>query len=153
MDSFKNPLFVKLRIKQSKTDLFRYGVLIVLSRTRADLCPVEALLAYLARRGHSPGPLFRFESGQTLWRAALVVKMRRAFTAAGVDASRFAGHSFRIGVTTTAAARGLDDSTIRTLGRSKSARICATSAYNQSNWLSTVAIWRREQRSRMRDAR
>ena len=120
-DSLADPSFVKLRIKQSKTDPFRGGVSIVLGRTRADLCPVEALLAYLARRRFAPGPLFLFENGGALSRAALVDQVRRALTTAGVDATRFAGHSFRIGAATTAAARGLDDSTIQTLGRWKSA--------------------------------
>ena len=102
-------------------DPFRRGVSIVLGRTRADLCPVKALLAYLARRRFAPGPLFLFENGEALSRAALVDQVRRALTTAGIDATRFAGHSFRIGAVTTAAARGLYESIIQTLGRWKSA--------------------------------
>ena len=79
-DSLADPSFIKLRIKQSKTDPFRGGVSIVLGRTRADLCPVEALLAYLARRRFAPGPLFLFENGGAFSRAALVDQMRRALT-------------------------------------------------------------------------
>ena len=120
-DSLENPSFVKLRIKQSKTDPFRRGVSIVLGRKHTDLCPVEALLAYLARRRFVPGPLFTFENGGAPSRAVLVNQVRRALTTAGVEATRFAGHSFRIGTATTAAAHGLDDSTIQTLGRWKSA--------------------------------
>ena len=36
---------------------------------------------------------------------------------AGVDASDFSGHSFRIGAATTATSRGVEDNMIKTLGR------------------------------------
>ena len=42
--------------------------------------------------------------------------VRDALRRAGVNAECYAGHSFRIGATTTAAARRLEDSTIQTLG-------------------------------------
>ena len=43
--------------------------------------------------------------------------VRAALTRAGVDQSKYCGHSFRIGAATTAAARGIEDSIIKTLGR------------------------------------
>jgi len=43
--------------------------------------------------------------------------LREALQAAGIDQSKYCGHSFRIGVVTTAAARGMEDSIIKTLGR------------------------------------
>ena len=46
--------------------------------------------------------------------------VRDALRRAGVNAGCYAWHSFRIGAATTAAARGLEDSTIQTLGRWKS---------------------------------
>ena len=46
--------------------------------------------------------------------------VKEALDAAGVESGQYSGHSFRIGVATTAAARGLEDSTVRTLGRWKS---------------------------------
>ena len=141
-----NPSFVKLQIKQSKTDLFRYGVSILLGRTRADLCPSKL---YWHTWHVGDGPLFRFESGQTLSRAALVVELRRALTAAGVDATSFAG-------STRKRRQQREVLTIRPSvhsGAGRARRIRATSAYNHSNWLSTVAIWRRERRSRRRGAR
>ena len=76
-------------------------------------------------RGLTPGPLFRFEDGTALTRPALVREIRRALLAAGVDASPYSGHSFRIGAATTAAAVGVEDSVIKILGRWQS------SAYTQ----------------------
>lgn len=43
--------------------------------------------------------------------------IRTALNSAGVDQQKYCGHSFRIGAATTAAARGIEDSVIKTLGR------------------------------------
>ena len=43
--------------------------------------------------------------------------VRAALTSAGVDQQKYCGHSFRIGAATTAAAKGVEDSIIKTLGR------------------------------------
>ena len=48
------------------------------------------------------------------------VNLRATLATAGVQHQNFSGHSFRIGAATTAAARGVADSTIQTLGRWKS---------------------------------
>uniref|UniRef100_A0A1X7VW89 Tyr recombinase domain-containing protein n=1 Tax=Amphimedon queenslandica TaxID=400682 RepID=A0A1X7VW89_AMPQE len=58
--------------------------------------------------------------GQPLERTRLVEKVRRALSRAGLPAENFAGHSFRIGAATTAAAVGVEDSTIQALGQWKS---------------------------------
>ena len=88
---------------------------IFLGKTGNQLCPVAALAAYLAIRGSQPGPFFQFRDGHPLSRERFVTKVRGALTEAGLDASKFAGHSFRIGAATTAAARGVEDSLIKTL--------------------------------------
>ena len=90
---------------------------IFLGKTGNQLCPVAALAAYLAIRGSQPGPFFQFRDGHPLSRERFVTKVRGALTEAGLDASKFAGHSFRIGAATTAAARWVEDSLIKTLGR------------------------------------
>jgi hypothetical protein len=112
---------VRLRIKQSKTDPFRTGAFAFLGRTDNDLCPVAAVIAYLARRGATPGPLFILEDGSPLSRQRLVSELRRAISAPGINCDVFSGHiSFRIGAATTAAAKGVEDSTIRKWGRCRS---------------------------------
>ncbi len=43
--------------------------------------------------------------------------MRKALEATGSDPILYNGHSFRIGAATTAAAKGIEDAIIQTLGR------------------------------------
>ena len=119
LDDSANPKVVSVRIKQSKTDPFRLGVTIFLGRTGTHLCPVAALLSYMALRGPGVGPLFRFEDGRPLTRVRLVSALRIALANVGLNPGDYSGHSFRIGAATTAAACGVPVDTIKTLGRWK----------------------------------
>ena len=65
-------------------------------------------------------PLFKFQDGRFLTRQRLVTAVRDALRSAGVQPGLYSGHSFRIGATTTAAARGVEDSVVMTLGRWRS---------------------------------
>ena len=114
IDSRSNPTVVRVHIKASKTDPFRQGVFIYLGKTGNDLCPVVEITAYLAVRGRVPGPFFRFRTGAPLSRELLVKYVRQALGQLGFEVSSFAGHSFRIGAATTAAAAGLEDSIVHT---------------------------------------
>ena len=67
------PRMVRLTLKQSKTDPFRQGINIFIGHTGTDLCPVRALLGYLAKGGgETPGPLFQFSDGRYLTRQRFV---------------------------------------------------------------------------------
>ena len=112
VDAPGNPTVLSVRLKASKTDPFQKGITLYIGRVSSDLCPVSAVLAYLLSRGKSDGPLFRFKDGRPLTRQQFVAAVQDALRKAGVDAESYAGHSFRIGAATTAAARGLEDSTI-----------------------------------------
>ena len=82
------------------------------------LCPVSAVLAYMALRGPGPGPLFfvlRME-GPLFGHACMVSKIKEAISAAGINCAPYSGHSFRSGAATTAAKQGISDATIKTLG-------------------------------------
>ena len=94
IDSRSNPLVVQLMLRQSKTDVFGAGVTIYLGRTGDTLCPMSALLAYLAIHPPTPGPLFLLKSGAPLSRQALVSASRHTLSSAGLDVSLFNGHSF-----------------------------------------------------------
>jgi len=91
-----------------------------LGKTSADLCPVSAILNYLVVRRPGEGPLFVFKDGRYLTRQRFVESVRDALCKAGIDQTKYSGHSFRIGAATTAAAKGLEDSLIKTLGRWRS---------------------------------
>lgn len=47
IDSHEAPSLIRILIKQSKTDPFRQGVEVFLGATKADICPVQALIQYL----------------------------------------------------------------------------------------------------------
>ena len=117
LDDNRRPSLVRVTIKQSKTDPFRKGIDIFVGRTGTDLCPVAALLGYLETRGSTPGPLFVFADGRLLTQQRFVDRVREALRKEGVDHSKYCGHSFRIGAATTAAAKGVEDCIIKTLGR------------------------------------
>ena len=61
VDNPFNPNIIQVRIKASKTDPFRNGVNIYVGKMGQSLCPVSALLNYLAVRGSEEGILFRFQ--------------------------------------------------------------------------------------------
>ena len=65
IDNKESPSVIQVAIKQSKTDPFRNGVQLYLGKTGKDICPVTAILPYLALRGASAGPLFILSDG---WR-------------------------------------------------------------------------------------
>lgn len=123
VDSKSAPLYVTVTIKASKTDVFRERVTLYLGRTGQDLCPVTAVLGYMAQysggsRARRSSPFFRFSNGQPLTRERLVKELRQGLELAGIKADNYAGQSFRTGVASTAAAaQGLSDPLIKTLGR------------------------------------
>lgn len=121
LDNHSAPTRLFINIKASKTDPFRQGVTITLGKTGQQLCPMSAILPYVAVRGADPGPLFRFADGAFLTREKFVSEVRQRLIAAKIDPAPYSGHSFRIGAATTAARAGMDATMIQTLGRWKSA--------------------------------
>ena len=117
IDSAQSPTLLKVRLKRSKTDQLWQGVDIYVGRTGCPLCPVAAGTAYMAQRGAGRGPFFQFADGSPLTKARFTDRIREILQETGLPQNLFAGHSFRIGAATAAAKAGLEDSTIRTLGR------------------------------------
>ena len=116
VDSHHSPSLITITLRQSKTDVFGDGVSICLGRTNNSLCPVAAVLAYLAVRPPSSGPLFLLDSRAPLSCQFLVTQVRQALASTGMAVTNFNGHSFRIAATTTASLAGIPDSTIQRVG-------------------------------------
>ena len=84
------------------------------------MCPVSALLAYLAVRLSRGQHLFVWEDGKPLSRSEFGHLLKKTLEAAGLETSRYSGHSLRIGAATSAAAAGVPDHLIKVLGRWRS---------------------------------
>ncbi|XP_078365995.1 uncharacterized protein LOC144650218 [Oculina patagonica] len=116
VDSDTDPSCLRVRIKASKTDPFRKGCFIHIGKGNYPLCALQSVLAYLAIRGGSGGPLFLFQDCRPLSCATLTSQISDILGHAGVPGN-FSSHSFRIGAATVAARSGIPDHLIQALGR------------------------------------
>lgn len=98
---------------------------VFLGKTNNELCPVTALTTYLAVRGGSPGPFFRFRDERPLTRESFVARVRSLISEAGLNPCDYAGHSFRIGAASTAAACGVNTD-VRTVGECSLPVVCSS---------------------------
>ena len=117
VDSHSNPSMVRVFLRRAKTDPFGKGVSIYLGKTDSSLCPVSAVLNFLAIRRPGEGPLFTHQNGAPLTRDQFVRGVKAALSAAQIAHQNYAGHSFRIGAATAAAAVGVPAHIIKMLGR------------------------------------
>ena len=119
IDSRTAPSVVSIHLRKAKTDPFGRGITVYLGKTGRDLCPVAAILNFLAVRPPTKpdAHLFVHNNGSPLLKSQFVTGVRRALSAAHFDSAQYSGHSFRIGAATSAAAAGVPDHLIKTLGR------------------------------------
>ena len=80
------------------------------------MCPVVAVLSYLALHGGAPEPLFIDTSHRPVSKAKFVIRIWGILDKAGYLSHQCAGHSFRINAATEAARAGLKDLVIQALG-------------------------------------
>ena len=115
------PTMATILLKVSKTDPFRQGCTINLFCTNSRLCPVwllDKLCAVRRRMQAEPQePLFVLPDGQPLTRNVFLNMLKLILDRLGLDSSTYAGHSFRIGAATSAAAAHVPDHIIKILGR------------------------------------
>ena len=83
----KSPNVIDLRIKASKTDPFRVGSIIRLTRNYSTLCPVQALFDYVLCATRKSGPLFKFQDGRFLSRRTFAAALNKLKPAHMVDPS------------------------------------------------------------------
>ena len=117
MDSHTTQSNIVIHVKHSKNDPFGVGAWLHLGATDQRLCPVAALLGYLAVWRPLLGPLFLFRDGTTLSKSRLIGSLRQVLREGGVASSRSSGHSFCIRAATAAAKLGMSYSMIKVLGR------------------------------------
>ena len=117
VDSHTTQSNIVIHVKHSKNGPFRVGAWLHLGATDQRLCPVAALLGYLAVWRPLLGPLFLFRDGTTLSKLRLIGSLRQVLREGGVASSCSSGHSFRIRAATAAAKLGMSNSMIKVLGR------------------------------------
>lgn len=111
LDFVDRGLLVNLR--RSKTDQEGEGRKVAIPFARGSVCPVNSLRKWLEIAGIESGPIFRPVnrqseiSGERLTSHAVAVIVKERVAALGLDPSKYAGHSLRAGLITSAAALGV----------------------------------------------
>lgn len=107
---------LRVALKHSKTDQEGEGAVKGIPYGRnSETCPVRALQTWLKAANISGGPLFRSVNrhGQVkkgrLSDKSVALVVKRSAEAAGLDPSRYSGHSLRAGLATSAAAAGVQE--------------------------------------------
>jgi len=115
------PVKATVLIKASKCDPFRQGATINLFRANVNICPVWLLDKFctvrIAMKANPQDPLFLLPGNEPLTRNAFLDMLKSLLFHSGLDASKYSGHSFRIGAATSAEAAHIPDHLIKTLGR------------------------------------
>ncbi len=128
-------LGLRLFLPRSKTDQEGAGAWVDLLRASRypTLCPVAALLDWLAAAGITAGPLFRSlgkgrtpRLGAALSAASVDAIVKRVAAACGLDAARYGGHSLRAGQATWLSEQGKSPTLIARHGRWKSLNMVLT---------------------------
>jgi hypothetical protein len=112
---------VYVHLRASKTDPFRQGVTLQVYSTGNQLCPCTAVKSYVAARSNyystSQSPFFMLPSLQPLTRQQFIFYFDNLLQILNLPVSAIRPHSFRIGAATSAAAAGVPDHLLKTLGR------------------------------------
>ena len=110
---------IVITLRKSKTDQEGLGRKIGIPFARGLVCPVLALKAWLEKANITDGPIFRpvdrhghiIDTRLSGEAVAVIVKERAK--AAGLDPSKYSGHSLRAGLATSAATAGVASWKIR----------------------------------------
>ena len=112
---------LQLHLKRSKTDRYGKSAKLIVGPTHSLTCPVRAMQKYLAiRQRERGGPLFTLQSGKFITRRYVSSITQQFLRSANLIWERYSSHSYRVGAATAAAAAGLPDHLIKTLGRWRS---------------------------------
>ena len=84
VDNQENPQMLRIHLKKSKCDQFGVGSDIIVGRTGSMLCPVAAMLSFIAIRGDSPGLFFIDSDKRAFTKSQFVSEMRSILNMAGL---------------------------------------------------------------------
>ena len=98
VDVYLNPSCLQDFIKGFKTDPFRKECNVLIGVGLPPLCAVQAVISYLAHRGHCPGPLFLLENGLLHTPSLAIDRLRAVLCSAGLPGD-FSSHMSQIGAT------------------------------------------------------
>ncbi|WP_276620586.1 site-specific integrase [Syntrophomonas wolfei] len=108
-----------INLRRSKTDQEGQGRKVAIPYgSNCDTCPVRSLQLWLEASGISSGPVFRSVNrhgnlqANRLSDKAVALVVKRTAEAAGLDSSKYSGHSLRAGMATSAAAAGVSERAI-----------------------------------------
>ena len=113
-----NAASMHVTLRYSKTDQAGIGTCIQIKAIpNSPLCPVAAMVNYLAARPLSSHYLFIHFDGKQLTRFQFQAVLQKAVAHLDLPHCNYTSHSFRIGAATTAAMNGVDAETIKRYGR------------------------------------
>ena len=115
--SIDAPVAIFVKIKASKTDPFKKGVLLTIGSSGTTICAVSALKNYLLSTNYNGGPLFQYSDGRYLSRDLFTEEIRQLLGTGVYNANHYAGHGFRIDFATSAASANMPAWLIKDLGR------------------------------------
>ena len=92
---------------------FHRGVKLSLGRTDCDICPISAILPYLATRISKPGALFFTEEGRVVTHPQFSAALISITEDTGLPVKEFNAHSFRIGAAITTKQENISNSHIK----------------------------------------
>src|SRR3954470_7552764 len=118
---------ITVRLMRSKTDQEGQGQAFGIPfGAKPATCPVRVVQAWIKAAGIQSGPLFRSVnrhgqvSADRLSDKGVALVVKRCAEAAGLDPAKFAGHSLRAGLATSAAMAGVEERVIMSQTRHRS---------------------------------
>ena len=117
--------FIRIKVAYSKTDQFGQGVWVHIARRDDQFCVGKWLTRWLAASNNGSSWIFQKMSGSRItkdkWSTnGLVSAIKKDILLIGLNPKHYAGHSFRRGGATAAAAAGVPERLIQLHGRWKS---------------------------------
>lgn len=114
---------LSMRVRKSKMDQEEKGKwVMVFAIPGSPLCPVSTVKSFLEIRPGGMGSFLIHENGESLSRFQFISVFSKCLKALGLGGLKFSSHSFRIGEATKAVRWGLDEDSVKRIGRWESRR-------------------------------